>query len=109
MRFLVDAQLPLALARHLVAHGHEAEHVYSLGLKGTQDASNWAHAKTTHSTIVTKDEDFVIRRILEAGGPPIVWVRLGNVRRVPLLAKFDQALPQILQTLAGGDDVVELS
>jgi predicted nuclease of predicted toxin-antitoxin system len=32
MRFLVDAQLPPALARHLVAAGHEAQHVADLGM-----------------------------------------------------------------------------
>lgn len=105
----MDAQLPPALARRLIECGHEAEHVYGLGLKGTQDASIWEHARARGAVLVTKDEDFVIRRILEAGGPAIIWVRLGNVRRAPLLAKFDQALPQILQTLATGDGVVELS
>jgi len=32
MRFLVDAQLPPALARTLEAGGHEAEHVADIGL-----------------------------------------------------------------------------
>jgi predicted nuclease of predicted toxin-antitoxin system len=33
MRFLVDAQLPPALARWLAAQGHEAAHVGDLGLQ----------------------------------------------------------------------------
>lgn len=32
MRFLVDAQLPPALARWLAAQGHEAEHVGDIGM-----------------------------------------------------------------------------
>lgn len=32
MRFLVDAQLPPALARWLCANGHEAVHVGDLGM-----------------------------------------------------------------------------
>ena len=33
MRFVADAQLPPALARWLVARGHEAEHVCDKGLQ----------------------------------------------------------------------------
>ena len=32
MRFLIDAQLPPALARWITEHGHEAEHVLDCGL-----------------------------------------------------------------------------
>ncbi|WP_397220135.1 DUF5615 family PIN-like protein [Nocardioides sp. AE5] len=31
MRFLIDTQLPPALARLLVSRGHEAEHVVDIG------------------------------------------------------------------------------
>lgn len=34
MRFLVDAQLPPALARWIAAQGHEARHVADLGMAG---------------------------------------------------------------------------
>ena len=38
MRFLVDNQLPVALATLLRAQGHEAEHVLELGLaQGTDN------------------------------------------------------------------------
>jgi hypothetical protein len=37
LRFLIDAQLPPALAERLIELGHEAQHVYRLGLKGVQD------------------------------------------------------------------------
>jgi predicted nuclease of predicted toxin-antitoxin system len=108
LRFLIDANLPPVLAKQLVTLGHEAEHVFRLGLKGAQDQGIWAHAKTTTSVIVTRDDDFVIRRILEGGGPSVVWVRMGNVRRATLLPKFEAALPQIVQALSNGDAVVEL-
>lgn len=36
-RFLIDAQLPPALARWLVAQGHAAEHVNDAGLDGADD------------------------------------------------------------------------
>jgi hypothetical protein len=40
VRFLVDAQLPPALARHLAVLGHEAVHVADVGLlraRGSRD------------------------------------------------------------------------
>lgn len=44
MRFLVDAQLPPALARWMVEQGHEASHVVDHGLGEASDASIWAAA-----------------------------------------------------------------
>ena len=36
-RFLVDAQLPPALARWLTAHGHPSQHVFDFGGEGPTD------------------------------------------------------------------------
>ena len=106
---MIDAQLPPALAKRLVELGHDAAHVFQLGLKGSQDRNIWAHVKNAKSVLVTKDEDFVFLRVLESGGPSIVWVRLGNVRKSVLLPKSESALPGIVPALSSGDTVVELS
>jgi predicted nuclease of predicted toxin-antitoxin system len=37
MQFLIDAQLPPALARWLVGQGHTASHVLDLGLERADD------------------------------------------------------------------------
>ena len=37
MRFLVDAQLPPALARWLVERGHDATHVHEIGMAEASD------------------------------------------------------------------------
>jgi predicted nuclease of predicted toxin-antitoxin system len=58
MRFLIDAQLPPALARWLVSVGHEAEHVADRGMQAASDAVIWDLALREHAAIVTKDEDF---------------------------------------------------
>ena len=44
MRFLVDAQLPPALARLLITLGHTAEHVADIGLRDADDSPIWAYA-----------------------------------------------------------------
>lgn len=41
MRFLVDAQLPPALARWIEAPGVEAEHVEDRGMLQASDAELW--------------------------------------------------------------------
>lgn len=46
MRFLVDAQLPPALAHWLSARGHEAVHVGELGMQAATDRVIWDRALT---------------------------------------------------------------
>ena len=45
MRFLVDAQLPPALARFLEAHGHEAKAARETGLREADDTAIWTFAQ----------------------------------------------------------------
>jgi len=108
MRFLVDAQLPPALARWLVAAGHEAEHVADRGMQAASDAAIWDLALREHAAIVTKDEDFAQRHALTGTGPAVVWIRLRNTRRAELLAWFEAALPPILSALARGETLIEI-
>ena len=108
MRFLVDAHLPPALARWLVAAGHEAEHVADRGMQAASDAAIWDLALREHAVIVTKDEDFAQRHALTGTGPAVVWIRLRNARRAELLAWFDTALPQIVSALARGETLIEI-
>jgi predicted nuclease of predicted toxin-antitoxin system len=73
MRFLVDAQLPPALARWLAEGGHTAEHVFDIGLHTASDQILWDYALSSEAVIITKDEDFAIRRMHTDVGPAIVW------------------------------------
>jgi predicted nuclease of predicted toxin-antitoxin system len=109
VRFLVDAQLPPALARWLESLGHEATHVFDHGLAGADDRHIWQHALTTGAVIVTKDEDFALRRTLEEVGPAVLWVRLGNTRKSDLLRWLKPLLPEILAALERGEGLVEVT
>jgi predicted nuclease of predicted toxin-antitoxin system len=86
MRFLIDAQLPPALARLLREHGHEADHVTDIGPGNAPDQDLWRYALGNEAVVVTKDEDF--SSMIARGGetPAVVWVRIGNTRRPVLLA-----------------------
>ena len=109
MRFLVDAQLPPALARWLAAKGHEAEHVGDKGMQAASDTAIWEYALVTSAAIVTKDEDFAQRKVLAAAGPVVVWIRLPNTRRRDLLAWCEAILPDIVAALDRGETLVEVT
>jgi predicted nuclease of predicted toxin-antitoxin system len=72
MRFLVDAQLPPALARFLENHGHEAKAAREVGLRSAEDPAIWAFADAGAWTVVTKDEDFAERVLRSKTGPQVL-------------------------------------
>jgi predicted nuclease of predicted toxin-antitoxin system len=108
VRFLIDAQLPPALARHLVSLGHEAAHIAELGMVNARDREIWDRAAADGSIIVTKDEDFVTMRAFRSGGPAVVWIRIGNVTKRALLHRFTAALPFIIGALERGETIVQI-
>lgn len=107
MRFLVDAQLPPALARKLTSLGHVSEHVADRGLATASDEAISQYAVSVAAVIITKDEDFAIRRLLREG-PSIVWVRVGNTRRVELLRRIEAELSAIVTALDLGETLIEI-
>ncbi|HXV01836.1 MAG TPA: DUF5615 family PIN-like protein [Caulobacteraceae bacterium] len=110
MRFLVDAQLPPALARWLEnTGGHSAEHVADLGMQAASDAAIWDFALSGGCVIVSKDEDFTQRKALVGGGPSLIWIRLPNTRRRELIARFERDWPDILAALERGETLIELT
>lgn len=72
MRFLVDAQLPLALAQLLRNHDHVAEHVTEIGPGDAPDRSLWQYALANGAVIVTKDEDFSLMFAVRGETPTVV-------------------------------------
>ena len=78
MRFLVDAQLPPALARWLGVHGCAATAVRDVGLRESDDGSIRNFALEGDWVLITKDEDLVERALESREGPSIVWLRIGN-------------------------------
>jgi predicted nuclease of predicted toxin-antitoxin system len=108
MRFLIDAQLPPALARWIADHGQQADHVADLQLADSSDREIWNQARQTGAVIVSKDSDFVTLATLEDEGPAVVWLRLGNTRRKALLEWFGPLLPKILSMLEQGEKLIEI-
>jgi len=108
-RFLVDAQLPPALARKLTVLKHESAHVLDVGLLDAHDGEIWDFALAHGMVILTKDEDFAIRASVSKTSPTIVWVRIGNCPNAKLLAWFEHELPTVVAALAAENRLVEIT
>lgn len=93
MRFLLDTQLPAALAKWLCQHDHLAEHVLDINLAQSSDAAVWQYAIRAGAVIVSKDEDFAewVRR--GRPGPAVVWFRIGNCSNRALQTWLEPLLP----------------
>jgi predicted nuclease of predicted toxin-antitoxin system len=108
VRWIVDAQLPPALARLLQQRGHEAEHVEDAGLREAEDSAIWQRALHRGAIIITKDEDFPIRASASRSAPAIVWLRIGNASCRALLAWLEPRLPGIEARLSRGEQLIEV-
>ena len=59
MRFLIDNQLPPALARLIQSElKSEAVHVTDVGLRDASDQEIWKYATAEGFIVISKDEDF---------------------------------------------------
>ena len=92
----------------LVANGIEARHVRRLGLGAAPDQRIWDFAQAEGFGIATMDEDFQHFAARYGAPPQVVWVRLGNVRKVALLDAFLAVLPDLLAGLENGVPVIEI-
>lgn len=92
----------------MLAAGHACQHVAKVSLlQGTDDAI-WQYALANRLAIITKDEDFAIRRLCEADGPQIVWLRVGNCSNRELLGWFMPLLADIASRLQQGEAIIEV-
>ena len=107
MQFLVDAQLPPALAQFLRESGLEADHVYDIGLAKADDNEIWREATKKKSVIVTKDEDFPVRLSFDPT-VAILWIRIGNCSNRVLLEKLKPLLKGIIERLEQGERLIEI-
>jgi predicted nuclease of predicted toxin-antitoxin system len=108
VKFLIDNQLPSALAKYLCTKGHAAQHVLDIGLASANDAQICQYAANHALVIVTKDEDFSREAMQPGAAIQVVWVRVGNCRKAFLFAKFEALLPSIVLALEAGDRLVEI-
>ncbi len=107
-RFLVDNQLPAALARWIEGKGCVAEHVLALQLAQSRDEIIWECAARDGAVIVSKDEDFAQMTLVRSEPVAVLWLRIGNCRTPALLAAMERAWPAIVQQLDTGAHLIEV-
>jgi predicted nuclease of predicted toxin-antitoxin system len=108
IRFLIDAQLPPALAQRLNARGYAAHHVNPIGLGSASDSAIWRHAAQTQATLVTKDEDFAAWAERDVKGPQVIWICVGNISNDALWRAIEPQLPEIIDALNNGERIIEV-
>ncbi|MEH2626902.1 putative nuclease of putative toxin-antitoxin system [Bradyrhizobium sp. AZCC 1719] len=107
MLFLIDAQLPAALAVAFRQAGCEASHVVDLGLATATDGQIWEEAVARSAILVTKDRDFALLRAARDDGPVILWIRVGNIDNRTLIARLLRSLPQIQSAIKRREAIIE--
>ena len=108
MRYLIDNQLPTALARFLSDMGVSCTHVLDVGLGQASDIEIWRYAAEHEMVLISKDEDFFHLAGRPDATAHLVWIRVRNCRKQHLLAAIERAWPRIEACLRAGDCVVEV-
>ncbi len=88
--------------------GHEAEHLYEIGMLTASDRGIWRYAEEHGAAIVTKDSDFAAMRMHAGSGPAIVWLRFGNIANDALMAALERVLPEIAEAVKEGEQLIEV-
>lgn len=108
MRFLLDAQLPPALALRISEAGHLGFHV-SASLSGdAEDLAVAQEANRLGAVLVSKDADFVQLSARGLLHQPFVWVRSGNMTTARLWYLLGPLLPAIVLAVEAGERVIEV-
>lgn len=108
MRFLVDTNLPRALAAWITAKGHVAEHVLDVALAQSKDVQIWRHAASINAIIVSKDADFAEMTRSRSDGAGVIWIRTGNGTTLDLIAFLSPIWPAVEAELARGERLIEV-
>src|SRR6218665_1566339 len=107
MKFLIDANLPSQLVAAFADAGHDCVHVEDLIPRYTPDTEIADIANDTGAVVVSRDADFV--QFSKAGKlkVPLIWVRLGNLRRAALASAIRARLPAMVRSIEAGISIIE--
>ena len=108
MKFLVDNQLPAALARYLSFRGVECKHVIDAGLSDASDFKIWEFANRNDYVVISKDGDFLYLANAPGAKGQFIWIRFGNCRTKPLLTRIWSLWAKVESALNEGDRIIEL-
>lgn len=106
MKFVVDAQLPFALAALLRERGFDAIHTKELpNGNDTTDADINILSITENRVVVSKDGDFYERFTAKKEPYKLLHVKTGNISNARLVELFEKNLSAIVSELSENDVV----
>lgn len=86
MRVLLDENFPLQLYRHLLARGHDVEHIIVLGQRGMADSEIAARVRAEPELVfVTHDDD--LADVMATGGGAVIISRVPQ--SLPIRSRVD--------------------
>lgn len=110
IRFLVDTQLPPKLASYLMSKGFDSIHTtFFENGHLLQDKEISEIAINENRVIITKDNDFFERFIINGAPPKVLLLHFGNIRNKDLLQHFEHQLETINKLFGKGDDLLIVS
>lgn len=105
MRFLLDEQLPPALAKWMVKRGKEADHVARLKLLGALDPQIADFAVRKGYVLAGKDADFS-DLLKEQPRLRVLRLRVGNLSNRELFARLEEVWPEVVARFEAGETIV---
>ena len=107
MRFLLDMNLPPAVAEWLQSKGHDAVHIREIGLGRLPDREVFARAAEEGRIVVTFDLDFgEIAGLAGATGATVLLLRLRLVHQDYFRQRLQAAIVEAAEALEAGATVV---
>lgn len=98
MKFLVDAQLPVRLARFLQAADYDAIHTKDLPQQNaTSDTEINAISIQQNRIVITKDSDFVNSFLTIQQPYKLLLITTGNIQNSELESLFSANLPSLVE------------
>ena len=90
MKLLFDHNVSPDLIRRLSDLFPGSDHVYHLSLHEEDDPVVWNYAREHGFIVVSKDADFSELSMVKGFPPKLLWLRIGNCRRVTSKSSFAQ-------------------
>jgi len=103
VKLLFDENLSPSLVGLVREEYPDSRHVRDVGLRGAPDRRIWEHARDNGFIIVSKDDDFRQRSLLEGAPPKVVWLQVGNAGTAPI-SELLRAQATRLRQFAGEED-----
>jgi predicted nuclease of predicted toxin-antitoxin system len=108
MKIIIDANLSWRLIKFLKQRDVESVYATQIGVSPMSDRDIWAYAMKNGFSILTQDADFSDMVIASQDGPPVIWLRKGNLRNHEVEALMAEHWQFIFDLAVQGERLIEI-